>query len=78
MTDVSYESASSDGTSSGGNSPRSLESGFEQQLHQVTQQVPRVPPRRSSRVTGSACDCHRAPVYAYDRCAYCLRENGWA
>ncbi|KAK4623653.1 hypothetical protein CLAFUW4_05577 [Fulvia fulva] len=78
---ASCDTASTDGTSSGDNSPRSLESGFEQQLRQVTQQVPK-PPARSNRSKGGAddyvCYCRRAPVRAYGRCAWCLRESGWA
>jgi hypothetical protein len=82
----SYESGSSDGSSSGGNSPKSMESGFEQQMRQVTQPMPKAtgPSRRSHhrsvdpRAFEYVCDCRRAPVRAYGRCAYCLRENGWA
>ncbi|KAK5108228.1 hypothetical protein LTR62_008684 [Meristemomyces frigidus] len=80
MTEISScESASSegeDGTSSGGNSPRSPEDGFEVQILQQ-QVVPSVPTPRAKR--GSAgCHCRRAQVYAYERCSLCLREQGWA
>ncbi|KXL51346.1 hypothetical protein M433DRAFT_394387 [Acidomyces richmondensis BFW] len=76
-----YESASSDGSSSGGASPKSLESGFDHQMRQVAQQMPKpTTTRRASRVDdgGYVCYCRRGPVRAYGRCAYCLRENGWA
>ncbi|KAK5153747.1 hypothetical protein LTS14_007441 [Recurvomyces mirabilis] len=81
MTDTSstYESASSEGTSSGGNSPRSPGSGFEQQMQQVTATMPRAAPtQRASRSQGYVCQCQRAPIYAYERCGLCLREQGWA
>lgn len=74
----SYGSGSSDGLSTGSNSPKSLESGFEQQMQQVTQQLPKVAPRREHKVDAYVCYCRRAPVRAYGRCAYCLRESGWA
>lgn len=78
---ASYDTASTDGTSSGGNSPRSTESGFEQQMRQVAQQVPK--PASGSRRTNAGrddymCYCRRAAVRAYGRCGWCLRENGWA
>ncbi|PPJ59948.1 hypothetical protein CBER1_09896 [Cercospora berteroae] len=78
---ASYDTASTDGTSSGGNSPRSTESGFEQQIQQVTQQVPKPSaqqPRRTKAATdGYMCYCQRAPVRAYGRCGWCLQESGW-
>ncbi|GIZ44731.1 hypothetical protein CKM354_000792200 [Cercospora kikuchii] len=78
---ASYDTASTDGTSSGGNSPRSTESGFEQQIRQVAQQVPKPStqqPRRTKASTdGYMCYCQRAPVRAYGRCGWCLQESGW-
>ncbi|RMY42347.1 hypothetical protein D0865_12036 [Hortaea werneckii] len=74
----SYESASSDGLSTGSSSPKSLESGFDQQMRQVTHQLPSVTPRRAQNTDGYFCYCRRAPVRAYGRCGYCLQENGWA
>jgi len=87
---ASYDTASStDGTSSGGNSPRSLEGGFEQQMQQVSSvgALPKPAPRankRASVITGVGagdeymCYCRRAAVRAYGRCNFCLRESGWA
>ncbi|WPG97733.1 Hypothetical protein R9X50_00051400 [Acrodontium crateriforme] len=80
---ASYETVSSSsdgGTSSGGNSPKSLESGFEQQLRQVTQQTPRATPQtmKSRGEEQYMCYCRRGPVRSYGRCGWCLRENGWA
>lgn len=74
----SYESGSSDGLSTGSSSPKSLESGFDQQMRQVTHQLPNVTPRRAQNTDGYFCYCRRAPVRAYGRCGYCLQENGWA
>ncbi|KAM3416269.1 hypothetical protein BST61_g7875 [Cercospora zeina] len=92
---ASYDTASStDGTSSsGGNSPRSTESGFEQQIRHVTPQVPKPAPtshhhhhsrrtKASSATSATAkdgyrCYCQRAPVRAYGRCGWCLQESGW-
>ncbi|TKA34095.1 hypothetical protein B0A50_00075 [Salinomyces thailandicus] len=80
----SYESGSSDGISTGSNSPKSLEGGFEQQIHQVTHQLPQATSRRGHGAAAAAaaddyvCYCRRAAVRAYGRCGYCLRENGWA
>lgn len=74
----SYDN-SSDGLSSGGNSPKSTESGFEQQMQQVTQQMPRAPARRQQPTDDFLpCLCRRGPVRAYGRCDYCLRQAGWA
>ncbi|KXT02653.1 hypothetical protein AC578_1141 [Pseudocercospora eumusae] len=76
--DSYHPSSSTDGTSSGGNSPRSTESGFEQQLQHVTPHVPK-PSRRPPKIDNVyKCYCRRGQVRAYGRCAYCLRENGWA
>lgn len=81
---ASYDTASStDGTSSGGNSPRSLESGFEQQMQQVSGALPKPAGRKRASVIGSGgeeymCYCRRGAVRAYGRCNYCLRESGWA
>ncbi|KAK4502514.1 hypothetical protein PRZ48_005939 [Zasmidium cellare] len=74
---ASYDTGSTDGTSSGGNSPRSMESGFEQQMQQVTAQVPKPASRRPAKDDAYMCYCRRAPVRAYGRCAWCLRESGW-
>ncbi|KAF2163306.1 hypothetical protein M409DRAFT_26344 [Zasmidium cellare ATCC 36951] len=74
---ASYDTGSTDGTSSGGNSPRSMESGFEQQMQQVTAQVPKPAMRRPTKDEAYICLCRRAPVRAYGRCAWCLRESGW-
>lgn len=75
---ASYDSDAS-GTSSGGNSPRSLEGGFE--LGALPK--PQSKGRAVAGVIAGAgdeyvCYCRRAPVRAYGRCNYCLRESGWA
>lgn len=80
---ASYDTASTDGTSSGSNSPRSTGSGFEQQMRQVTQQVPKPTKPHGSRKSTSGhedymCYCRRGAVRAYGRCGWCLRESGWA
>jgi len=76
----SYDNSSSDGLSSGGNSPIIIEGGFEQQMQQVTQPMPRAAPRRRQPADSDhyTCFCRRAPVRAYGRCRYCLAESGWA
>ena len=74
----SYEGPSSDGTSSGNNSPKSLQNGFEQQFEHVTQPLPKAASKRTSLPDSYVCYCRRATVRAYGRCDYCLRENGWA
>lgn len=76
--ELSSESGVSDGTSSGGNSPRGFDGGFEQQMQQVTQQLPRISQRALPQIEEYLCDCRRAPVYAYGRCGFCVREKGWA
>lgn len=74
----SYDSTSSDGTSSGGNSPRSTGTGFDSRLRQVTPQMPKPSSRRPQNADEYVCLCRRGPVHAYGRCGWCLRENGWA
>ena len=75
----SYEgSIQSDGFSSGGDSPRSMEGSFEQQMQQVTQQMPRATTTHHRAEDYLPCLCRRGPVRAYGRCASCLRESQWA
>ncbi|KAK3054044.1 CAAX farnesyltransferase (FTase) subunit beta [Extremus antarcticus] len=71
----SYDGVS-EGTSSGGNSPKSIESGFETQLRQATPHMPK--PVARPQHDEYICLCRRAPVQAYGRCGWCLRESGWA
>ncbi|KAF2724780.1 hypothetical protein K431DRAFT_281731 [Polychaeton citri CBS 116435] len=69
----------SDGTASGSepDSPKSLDGTFESQLQQITHQtMPKA--RRPHRLNEYMCYCRRAPVSAYGRCGYCIRESGWA
>ncbi|GAB7363804.1 hypothetical protein MBLNU230_g4371t1 [Neophaeotheca triangularis] len=84
-----YTEPGSGESSSGGDSPKSLDSGFEQQMQlpmppppppqQQQQQQPSRTARRSQRGGDQyPCLCRRAPVRAYGRCNFCLRENGWA
>lgn len=83
----------SEGTSSGGNSPKSLESGFEaaQMGYNTPRAVMSQPkpvssrhkhqhahPQRTQYRDEYFCLCKRAPVWAYGRCQFCVRENGWA
>lgn len=80
------QSSSDGGTSSGGTSPKSFDSGFEQQLRQVTPQMPRpgrpLPMQAARRPVVGAdnylCLCRRGSVRKYGRCGYCLLESGWA
>lgn len=71
-------------SSSGGDSPKSLDSGFElqmvmsQQQGQQGQQQGSARARRGQRGDQYPCLCRRGPVRAYGRCNFCLRENGWA
>lgn len=74
----SYDSTQSDGTSSGGDSPKSIESGFERQYRQPIRPMPRPAPRRPQVADEYVCLCRRAPVHAYGRCGWCLKESGWA
>ena len=75
--------AGSEGSSSGGNSPKSVESGFDQQMRQVAQQMPRTNKRPHQRRDNThrreeyVCYCTRGPVYQYGRCVWCCRDNGW-
>ena len=75
----SYDSVDSDATDSRGNSPKSVESGFEQQMRQVTQPMPKPSRRRAPQQPDEyMCLCRRGAVQAYGRCGWCLGENGWA
>jgi hypothetical protein len=75
----SYDSTVSEGTSSGGNSPKSVESGFGTQLRQAIPHMPKAIRHQQHRDVGEyICLCRRAPVHAYGRCGWCLQESGWA
>ena len=69
--------STSDGMSSGGDSPKSLDGGFDHQIRQVTQHMPK-PISRLPKVDEYVCYCGRGAVHAYGRCGYCLRDSGWA
>nr|POE47306.1 hypothetical protein CFP56_00637 [Quercus suber] len=76
---ASYATTNSDGTSSGGDSPKSMESSFDHQLHRVIQQTPRAAARRTHhREDTYRCLCGRGPVRSYGFCGWCLNEKGWA
>lgn len=75
-------SGSEAGTSSGGNSPKSFESGFEQQLREVTAQMPRpISMGQSHRRTGRANRASvavapsGAPASAGDYVCLCRRAS---
>jgi hypothetical protein len=72
----SYDSDSSDSL---GNSPNSSNGDFEQQLRQVTQQVPQPSVRRTSHQIQDEyiCLCGRGSVHQYGRCGFCLTESRW-
>jgi hypothetical protein len=76
----SYDSNNSDTSGSEGNSPKSNTSGFDQQLRQVTQQVPQPSHRRTSHQIPDEyiCLCQRAPVQQYGLCGWCIRDRRWA
>lgn len=78
MSSSSYETSSSDGTSSGGNSPKSAASGFDEQMRQVTPQMPKPSRKQARNADGYLCNCRRGTVRAYGRCGWCLRDAGWA
>ena len=73
-------SGSSEGTNSGGNSPRSVESNFEQQMRQAIPVMPHVSSsssHRADRTTtrGHMCPCGRGPA---GRCLPCYQDRAWA
>lgn len=65
VPDYDSRSSSSAEAPSGGSSPRSSDSGFENHS------------RRSSKSSQTLCFCGRGSVRAYERCNGCLREAGW-
>ncbi|KJX92656.1 hypothetical protein TI39_contig5832g00035 [Zymoseptoria brevis] len=63
---------------SGGDSPRSVGSGYEGMVVSPTIPSKGQGRRRGEEPDGYVCYCRRGTVRAYGRCGWCLRENGWA
>jgi hypothetical protein len=68
-------SATEGSSGSGGDSPRSVGSGFDGLVGGPTKVQGR---RMKGEEDGYVCYCRRGAVRAYGRCGWCLRENGWA